>query len=165
MDKKDVVHIYNGILFSHKKEQNLAIHRDMDGSRVCHTEGSKSEREKQMSYINSYTQNLENGTAAAKSLQSCLTLHDLIDGIPPGSSISGILQARALEWVATSFSNAWKWKEKVKSLNRVWLFTTPWTVAYQAPPSMGFSRQEYWSGFPFPSPRKMIQMNLFAGQE
>ena len=108
MDKKDVVHIYNGILFSHKKEQNLAIHRDMDGSRVCHTEGSKSEREKQMSYINSYTQNLENGTAAAKSLQSCLTLHDLIDVIPPGSSISGILQARALEWVATSFSNACK---------------------------------------------------------
>ena len=82
-----------------------------------HTEGSKSEREKQMSYINSYTQNLENGTAAAaaKSLQSCLTLHDLIDGIPPGSSISGILQARALEWVATSFSNAWKWSHLIVS--------------------------------------------------
>ena len=45
-----------------------------------------------------------------------------------------------------SFSNAWKWKVKVKSLSRVWLFTTPWTVAYQASPSMGFSRQEYWSG-------------------
>ena len=65
--------------------------------------------------------------------------------------IPGILQARKLEWVAISFSNAWKWKVKVKSLSRVWLFTTPWTAAYQAPPSMGFSRQEYWSRVPLPS--------------
>ena len=87
----------------------------------------------------------------ANSLQSCLTLCDLIDGSPPGSPVPGILQARTLEWVAISFSNAWKWKVKVKSLSRVRLFTTPWTAAYQAPPSMGFSRQEYCSGVPSPS--------------
>ena len=89
--------------------------------------------------------------AAAKSLQSCLTLCNPIDSSPPGSPVPGILQARTLEWVAISFSNAWKWKVKVKSLSRVRLFTTPWTAAYQAPLSMGFSRQEYWSGVPSPS--------------
>ena len=88
--------------------------------------------------------------AAAKSLQSCLTLCDPIDCSPPGSPVPGILQARTLEWVAISFSNAWKWKVKVKSLNRIRLLATPWTAAYQAPPSMGFSRQEYWSGVPLP---------------
>ena len=88
----------------------------------------------------------------AKSLQSCPTLCDPIDGSLPGSPIPGILQARTLEWVAISFSNAWKWKVKVKSLSHVRFFTTPWTAAYQAPPSMGFSRQEYWSGVPLPSP-------------
>ena len=71
---------------------------------------------------------------------------------PTRLPVPGILQARTLEWVATSFSNAWKWKVKVKSLSRVWLLVTPWTAAYQAPPSMGFSRQEYWSGVPLPSP-------------
>ena len=71
---------------------------------------------------------------------------------PPGSPVPGILQARTLEWVATSFSNAWKWKVKVKSLSRVWLLATPWTAVYQALPSMGFSRQQYWSGVPLPSP-------------
>ena len=85
---------------------------------------------------------------AAKLLQSCLTLCNPIDGSPPGSPIPGILQARTLDWVAISFSNAWKWKVKVKSLSCVWLLVTLWTVAYQAPPSMGFSRQEYWSGVP-----------------
>ena len=75
-------------------------------------------------------------------------LCDPIDGSPPGSPVPGILQARTLEWVAISFSNAWKWKGKVKSLSRLWLLATPWTAAYQAPPSMGFSRQEYWSGVP-----------------
>ena len=90
--------------------------------------------------------------AAAKSLQSCLTLCDPIDGNPPGSPVPGILQARTLEWVAISFSNAWRWKVKVKSLSRIWLFGTPWTAAHQAPPSMGFSRQECWSGVPSPSP-------------
>ena len=84
--------------------------------------------------------------AAAKSLQSCPTLCDPRDGSPPGSPIPGILQARALEWVAISFSNAWKWKVKVKSLSCVLLLATPWTAAYQAPPPMGFARQEYWSG-------------------
>ena len=85
-------------------------------------------------------------TAAAKSLQLCLTLCDLRDGSPPGSLVPGILQARTLEWVAISLSNAWKWKVKVKSLSHVQLLVTPWTAAFQAPPPMGFSRQEYWSG-------------------
>ena len=88
--------------------------------------------------------------AAAKSLQSCPTLCDPIDGSPLGSSVPGILQARTLEWVAISLSNAWKWKVKGKSLSSVRLFATLWTAAYQAPPSMGFSRREYWSGVPLP---------------
>ena len=92
--------------------------------------------------------------AAAKPLQSCPTLCDPIDGSPPGSAAPGILQARTLEWVAISFSNAWKWKAKVKSLSCVRLLATPWTAAYQAPPSMAahqvplsmeFSTHEYWS--------------------
>ena len=91
-------------------------------------------------------------TAAAASLQSCPTLCDPRDGSPPGSSVPGILQARTREWVAISFSNAWKWKVKVKSLSRVWLLATPPTAAHQAPPSMGFARQQYWSGMPLPSP-------------
>ena len=90
--------------------------------------------------------------AAAKSLQLCPTLCDPIDCSSPGSPIPGIFQARTLEWVAISFSNAWKWKVKVKSLSRVRLPATPWTAAYQAPLSVGFSRQEYWSGVPLPSP-------------
>ena len=89
--------------------------------------------------------------AAAKSLQSCPTLCNPIDGSPPGSPIPGILQARTLEWVAISFFSAWKWKVKVKLLRHVWLLATPWTEAYQVPLSMGFSRQEYWSGVPLPS--------------
>ena len=90
--------------------------------------------------------------AAAKLLQSCPTLHNPRDGSPPGSPIPGILQARTLEWVTISFSNAWKWKVKLKSLSRVRLLATSWTAAYQAPPSMVFSRQEYWRGVPLPSP-------------
>ena len=90
--------------------------------------------------------------AAAKLLQSCPTLCNPIDSSPPGSPVPGILQARTLEWVAISFFNAWKWKVKVKSLSRVRPSVTPWTAAFQAPPSMGFSRQEYWSGVPLPSP-------------
>ena len=89
---------------------------------------------------------------AAKWLQSCLTLCNPIDGSPPGCPVPGILQARTLEWVAISFSKAWKWKVKVKSLNHVRFLETSWTAAFQAPPSMGFSRQEYWSGLPLPSP-------------
>ena len=90
--------------------------------------------------------------SVAKSLQSCPILWDPIDGSPPGSPVPGILQARTLEWVAISFSSTWKWKLKVKLLSRVRLFTIPWTAAYQAPLPMGFSRQEYWSGVPLPSP-------------
>ena len=89
--------------------------------------------------------------AAARSLQSCPTLCDPIEGSPPGSPVPGILQARTLEWVSISFSNVWKWKVKVKSLSHVRPSATPWTTAFQAPPSMGFSRQEYWSGLPLPS--------------
>ena len=91
-------------------------------------------------------------TATAKSLQSHPTPCDPVDGSPPGSPVPGTLQARTLEWVAISFSSAWKWKVKVKSLSRVRLLATPCTAAHQAPPSMGFSRQEYWSGVPLPSP-------------
>ena len=89
---------------------------------------------------------------APKSIQSCPTLCDPIDGSPPGSPIPGILQARTLERVAISFSNAWEWKVKVKLVSHVWLLVTLWTAAHQAPPSVGFPRQEYWSGLPLPSP-------------
>ena len=91
--------------------------------------------------------------AAAKLLQSCPTLCKPGDGSPPGSPVPGILQARTLEWVAISFSNAWKWKVKVKLLSCARLPATPWTAAYQAPASMGVSRKESWSGVPLPSPR------------
>ena len=97
--------------------------------------------------------------AAAASLQSCPTLCDPIDGSPLGSPVPGILQARTLEWVAISFSSAGKWKVKVKLLSRVQLLATPWTAAYQAPLSMGFSRQEYWSGVPLPSPEGVLEVS------
>ena len=103
-----------------------------------------------MSPVPCYTRYL--AAAATKSLQSWPTLCDSIDGSLPGSPVPGILQAGTLEWVAISFSNAWKWKVKVKSLSRVRLIATPWTAAYQAPLSMGFSRQEYCTGVPLPSP-------------
>ena len=96
---------------------------------------------------------------AAKLLQSGPTLCDPVDGSPPGSPVPGILQARTREWVAISFSNAWKWKVKVKTLSHVRLSATPWTAAYQAPPSMGYSRQECWSGVPLPSPRHWIMIH------
>ena len=106
-----------------------------------------SGRDKRSTY-----KNYNAAAAAAKSLQLCPTLCDPIDGSLPGSPIPGILQARTLEWVAISFSNAGKWKVKVKSFSPVLLLATPWTAAHQAPPSLGFSRQEHWSGLPFPSP-------------
>ena len=99
-------------------------------------------------------------TTTTMSLQSCPTLCDPMDCSLPGYSVHGILQARTLEWVAISFSNAWKWKMKVKLLSCVWLLATPWTAAYQAPPSMGFSGQQYWSGVPLPSP----SLSLFGGR-
>ena len=100
--------------------------------------------------------------SAAKSLQSCPTLCDPIDSSTPGSAIPGILQTRTLEWVAISFSNAWKWNVKEKSLSRVWPSATSWTAAFQAPPPMGFSRQEYWSGVPLPSPIFSNGWKIFA---
>ena len=100
--------------------------------------------------------------AAAKSLQSCLTLCNPIDSSPPGSPVPGILQARTLEWVAISFSSAWKWKVKVKSLSHVRPSATPWTAAHQAPPSMGFSRREYWSGLPLPSPLVVLSRSNWS---
>ena len=102
------------------------------------------------SMVASYLVQVEEAAAAAaaKSLQSCQTLCDPIDSSPLGSSVPGILQARILEWVAISFSNARKWKVKVKLLSRARLLVTPWTGAYQAPRSMGSSRQEYWSWVP-----------------
>ena len=84
--------------------------------------------------------------------QSYPTFSNPRDCSPPGSSVHGIFPARALEWGAISFSNAWKWKMKVKSLSRVRLLATPWAAAHQAPPSMGLSRQEHWSGSPVPPP-------------
>ena len=105
-----------------------------------------------LSYFKDQRMLIYPAAAAATSLESCATLCDPIDGSPPGSPVPGILQARTLEWVAISFSNAWKWKVKVKSLSRVRLLATPWTAAHQAPPSMGFSGQEHWSGVPLPSP-------------
>ena len=100
----------------------------------------------------------------AKLHQSCSTLCDPIDGSPPGSPVPGILQARTLEWVAISFSSAWKWKVKVKTLSRVQLFATPCTAAYQAPPSMGFSRQEYWSGVPLLPLWVWMRLSIFTVQ-
>ena len=100
--------------------------------------------------------------AAAKSPQSCPTLCDPIDSSPPDSPIPGILQARTLEWVAISFSNALKWKVKMKSLSRARFLATPWTAAYQAPSSMGFSRQEDWSGLPLPSPVQSLSRVQFC---
>ena len=91
---------------------------------------------------------------------SHVRLCDPMEGSPPGSAVPGVLQARTLEWVAISFSYAWKWKVKVKPLSHVQLLGTPWTAAYQAPLSMGFSSQEYWSGLPLPSP----QLVTWGGQ-
>ena len=119
----------------------------------------------QKSNSNSTSMNYDKPAAtAAKSLQSCPTLCDPTDGSPPGSPVPGIFQARTLEWVAISFSKAWKWKVKVKSLSRVWLLATPWTVAYQVPPSMGFSRQEYWSGVPLPSSMTNLDKPVYKKQ-
>ena len=109
-----------------------------------------------MKTTNNYLKYDRGWMLTAKSLQSCPTLCDPIDGSPQDSTVPGILQARTLEWAAISFSNVWKWKVKVKSLSCVRLLATPWTAAYQDPLSMGFSRQEYWSGVPLPSPRRWI---------
>ena len=113
-------------------------------ARILEWDAKASSRRCSQSMIEPMSPALADGffTIAAKSLQSCPTLCNPIDGSPPGSPIPGILQTRTLEWVAISFSNAWKWIVKLKSLSCIWLLVTPWTAAYQAPPSMGFSRQE-----------------------
>ena len=98
----------------------------------------------------------QHAAAAAKALQSCPTLCNPIDGSPPGSPRLWDSPGKTLEWVAISFSNAWKWKVKGKSLSGVRLFADPKDCSLQAPPSMGFSRQEYWSGGPSPSPQHSI---------
>ena len=116
---------------------------------------STTQQVKSLDCLSSFTCHYGNWSSLLLLLRSRFShvwLCDPIDGSPPGSAVPGILQARTLEWVAISFSNAWKWKVKVKLLSRVRLFATPWTAAHQAPPSMGFSRQEYWSGLPLPSP-------------
>ena len=97
-----------------------------------------------------------------RKLLSCVQLCDSMDCSLPGSSVQGIFQARVLEWVAISFSNAWKWKVKVKLLSHAWLLATPWTAAYQAPPSREFSRQEYWSGVPLPSPKHILVLMILS---
>ena len=112
-----------------------------------------SEEQNTFGVGNSWIQNcLELLLPLSKLFELCPTLCNPIDGSPPCSPVSGTLQARILEWVAISYSNAWKWKVKVKSLSHVWFLASPWTAVYQAPRSMGFSRQEYWSGVPLPSP-------------
>ena len=95
--------------------------------------------------------------------QSCLILCNPMDCSLPGSSVHGIFQARTLEWVAISFSNAWKSKVKVKSLSHVRLSATPWTAAFQASPSMEFFRQEYSSVLPFPSPEVLPDPGIEPG--
>ena len=116
-------------------------------------EWSKPERKTPIQYA---------AAATAKSLQSCPVLCCPIDCSPPGSPVPGVLQARTLEWVAISFFSAWKWKVKVKSLNHVRLLATPWTAAFQASPSMGFSRREYWSGVPSPSHIQPIWIECYS---
>ena len=118
---------------------------------------------KSWTWLSNWTTTTRIATATAKSLQSYPTLCDPMDSSPPGSPIPGILQARTLEWVTISFSNSGKWKLKVKSLSCAQLLATPWTAAHQAPPSMGFSRQEYWSGVPLPSPTTRIRWGILDG--
>ena len=138
------------------KTKNQSWNAQIYGKNHCeHNSTTCKLRQKCDFVLTSWIQPVRTSVAAAgaKSLQSCLTLCDPIDGSPSGSPVPGILQARTLEWVAISFSNAWKWTVKGKSLSCGRLFVTPWTVAHQAPPpSMGLSRQEYWSGLPLPSP-------------
>ena len=104
-------------------------------------------------FSKSISQCIAAAAAAAKLLQSCLTLCDPIDSSPPGFPVPGIPQARTLEWVAISFSNAWKWKVKVKLLSRVRLLATPWTTAHQAPLVHGIfqARVLEWGAIAFSS--------------
>ena len=135
--------------------------REVTRGRSPNTATRESPLLTQLEKVHAWQQKSAAAAAAAKSLQSCPTLCDPIDGSPPGSPVLGILRARTLGWVAISFSNAGKWKVKVKTLSHVRFLVTPWTGAYQAPPSMGFSRQQYWSGVPLPSPnKKLVQSKM-----
>ena len=157
-DKYTVIYPDHGILLSTKNMSSQAMKRYERNLNTCDSV-KEATLKKHHGIISTICHSAATAAAAAaaKSLQSCPTLCNPIDGSPPGSPVPGILQVRTLEWVGISFSNAWKWKEKVKSLSRVWPSATPWTAAYQAPPSMGFSRQEYWSGVPLPSPYAILE--------
>ena len=155
--------------YTFQRDKNLLCHRKRDNPikeyrliwplSKCTLDQEFKQPHTQQREIDSCFHKWEVATAAAaKSLQWCPTLCDPIDSSPAGSPIPGILQARTLEWVAISFSNAWSWNVKVKSLSRVWPSVTAWTAAHQAPPSMGFSRQEYWSGVPLPSPKWEVKL-------
>ena len=133
--------------------QGKCFHKDIISINVYPVRRTQSKTSSLLVVIYIRNYRTKAAAAAAKSLQLCPTLCGPIDSSPTGSPVPGILQAGTLEWVAISFSNACEWKVKVKSLSRVRLFATPWTAAHQAPPSMRFSRQEYWSGLPLPSPR------------
>ena len=138
------------VSFLYHKFYRLCIHDFMQSSWQRNSENRRKLKVTAVKYpARNHTANV--GAAATKSRQSCPTLCDPIDGSPPGSPSPGILQARTLEWVVISFSIAWKWKVKGKLLSHVPLFATPWALAYQAPLSMGFSRQAYWSGLLLPS--------------
>ena len=144
------VEVYNNRLeYSAQSREGLPLKQCLWCFRKVEFEDASQKQSKEIVKSRSFPA----AATAAKSLQSCPTLCDPIDGSPPGSPVPGILQARTLEWVAISFSNAWKWKVKMKLLSHVWRLATPWTAAYQAPLSMGVSRQEYRSGVPLPSPR------------
>ena len=155
MDKWNVVYVYNTVLFNLKKRENSDTCNSMDKNWGLYAKWVIVTKRQTLCDF-PLCELPAAAAAAAKSLQSCPTLCDPRDGSPPGSPVPGILQARTLEWVAISFSNAAKWKVKVKSFSRVQLFETPWTAAYQAPPSMRFSRQEYWGGVPSPSPVRYL---------
>ena len=124
---------------------------------------STTQQVKSLDCLSSFTCHYGNWNSPLLLLRSRFSrvwLCEPIDGSPPGSAVPGILHARTLEWVAISFSNAWKWNVKVNSPSHVRPFTTPRTAAYQAPPSMGFSRQEYWSRLPLPSPWSSLTLAI-----
>ena len=156
------IHIYKrnrGKSYSNHKLLSWCMNRATSQSRhlllFLNTHQELSKRARNGGYKTS-SGHLSIPSAAAAAAAACPILCSPLDGSPPGSAVPGILQARILEWVAISSSNAGKWKVKVKSLSHVWPSATPWTAAHQAPPSMGFSRQEYWSGVPLPSPAERV---------
>ena len=127
MDKKDMVCIYNGILKESEVVQSCPTLFDRmycKAIRLLSLWNFPGKSTGVGCHFSAIKNNAATATAAAKSLQSCPTLCDPIDGSPPGSPVPGILQARTLESVTISFSNAWKWKVKVKSLSGARLLAT-----------------------------------------